>query len=153
MNTLERALLAKKITWLVELLIQDSPRYCSDIARSTGLDRRAVDDAVYELVSSGRVRIRPDSILEAVSEPVGRVAVTDRRSAESRADTRRQEDRTRAVVATQNEERAKRLMRNCTVPPPGWMCTRTDVPHTGPCAAVPACGCRNGCKAWDCPNL
>lgn len=30
------------------------------------------------------------------------------------------------------------MAEECKLPPPGWRCTRTDVPHDGPCAAVRA---------------
>lgn len=57
---------AKKILWLVELLIRERPRTSGEIEASTELPYRDVEAACYELVQSGVVRLRPDSKLEWV---------------------------------------------------------------------------------------
>jgi len=58
---------AKKCLWLVEEIIrEDGPRTATDIARTTGLDRRVIDDCCWELIQRGLVRLRPDSKLEWV---------------------------------------------------------------------------------------
>lgn len=60
--------LAKKIQWVVLLIIQEQPRKLvwRDIARTTGFPGNAVEDAIWDLVQRGVVRICPDSTLEVM---------------------------------------------------------------------------------------
>jgi hypothetical protein len=59
--------LAGRIGWLIALLIQEGPRRVDDIVRSTELPRAAVDDACWDLLSRGKIRCRPDSVLEWIA--------------------------------------------------------------------------------------
>jgi len=56
---------SKRCEWLFYELIKDEPRTVFHLAKSTGIDRRIVDDAVYELIQQGKVKILPDSRLQA----------------------------------------------------------------------------------------
>lgn len=56
---------SKKCEWLFYELIKDEPRTVFHLAKSTGIDRRIVDDSVYALIQQGKVRILNDSRLEA----------------------------------------------------------------------------------------
>lgn len=53
--------------WLVELLIKEEPgRTPRKIAKTTGIERFHIEDAIYELVRQGRVKINMDSTLSWV---------------------------------------------------------------------------------------
>jgi hypothetical protein len=56
----------KQFGWLFIALLEDGPRTCTDLARSTEIDRYIVDDVIYALVQHGKLRIRPDSKIEVV---------------------------------------------------------------------------------------
>lgn len=57
--------LALKCRWVVALIIEErSGTICvSDVTRSTGFDRRVVDDIVWDLVQQGEATISHDSML------------------------------------------------------------------------------------------
>lgn len=53
----------EKIQWLLLLLIEERPRTSGDIARSTGINRGLVDDALYDLIRRGEIADANDSRL------------------------------------------------------------------------------------------
>ena len=56
---------SEKCEWMFYELIKEEPRTVFHLAKSTGIDRKIVDDAVYALIQQGRVKILPDSRLQA----------------------------------------------------------------------------------------
>lgn len=55
----------RRLKWVIPLLLEE-PRTFGDIVRSTGWSKGDTEDAVYELVQEGVIRIRNDSKMEIV---------------------------------------------------------------------------------------
>lgn len=53
----------QKSKWLFVELLEDGPRMLSDIVKTTGMERRLVEDCLYELMQEGKVICGPDSKL------------------------------------------------------------------------------------------
>jgi hypothetical protein len=60
--------IARQISWVIECLIQEQPNKLVPriIASRCGWSLRDVDDAIYLLVTQGKVMINPDSTLRPV---------------------------------------------------------------------------------------
>lgn len=52
--------------WLFLVLLEDGSRTCTDLVRTTGIERYIVDDVIYALIQYGKLRVRPDSKIEVV---------------------------------------------------------------------------------------
>lgn len=65
---LEQRARVTKCLWVIEEIIRtdEVPRTCGEIARTTGMDQKLVDDCAYELMRAGKVSVRWDSKLIAV---------------------------------------------------------------------------------------
>lgn len=63
--------LVNKCMWLVEVCLREPGSLATarvkvttgDIVRTTGVDRRVIEDCIYEHVQQGNIRILPDSSL------------------------------------------------------------------------------------------
>lgn len=54
----------RQLMWVIPLLLEDGPRTFGDIVRTTGWSKRDAEDAIYECVQEGVIRMRNDSKLE-----------------------------------------------------------------------------------------